>query len=135
MIRVSVGTAAVATSLVLAGCGGGAGQTPRDAGDPAPDGAGSGAVITEADSGTHVRLSPGEAVVLRLGGGYTWDDPESDGDSVELAPVDYFQDPGFREWAVQAIRPGTTVITAVCTPAAECPEQLRTFELTVTVRG
>jgi hypothetical protein len=34
------------------------------------------------------------------------------GDAVDLAHADYFQDPGFSEWAVLAVRPGTATISA-----------------------
>jgi hypothetical protein len=39
------------------------------------------------------------------------------GGAARLARVDYLQDPGFSEWTVLAVQPGTATITARGTPA------------------
>jgi hypothetical protein len=102
-----------------------AGATPTPA--PAPR------AITEADSGESFTLAAGSETSLRLSRDYEWSEPTVDGDAVELARVDYIQDPGFSEWAVPAVRPGTATIAARGTPAcAGCPGPLR-FQVRIVV--
>jgi predicted secreted protein len=93
--------------------------------------------ITEADNGASFTLSPGSGSSLRLSGQYVWGEPTLRGDAVELTRVDYFQDPGFSEWAVLAVRPGTATIAALGSPQRADQEpspdwQLR-FEIEITV--
>jgi predicted secreted protein len=113
-------------TLVVDGCGGeasgesGAGETasqPR----AAPE------IITEADSGESFMLRLGSATSLRLSG--NWNEPTVRGDAVELIRVDYFQDPGFSEWLLRAVRPGTATVTARATEAAAPPR----FRIEITV--
>ncbi len=59
------------------------------------------------------------------------------GDAVELVRVDYLQDPGFAEWTVLAVQPGTATIAARGTPACAGQEGCRDaplrFQLEITV--
>ena len=84
-----------------------------------------------------VHALPGSGTSLRLSGQYVWTEPTLDGDSVELARVDYFQDPGFSEWAVLAVQPGTATIAACgnpqCADQEPCPDGPLRFEIEITV--
>jgi hypothetical protein len=123
-------------TLVVDGCGeeasreGGAAET-----DPARRAAPQ--TITEVDSGESFTLTPGSETRLRLSGQYVWSEPTVRGDAVELARVDYFQDPGFSEWTVLAVQPGTATIAARGTPACAgqepCGGAPLRFQLEITV--
>jgi len=93
--------------------------------------------ITEVDGGESFALSPGSETRLRLSGQYVWSEPTVRGDAVELARVDYFQDPGFSEWTVLAVRAGTATIAARGTPACagqeRCPGEPLRFQVEITV--
>lgn len=134
-------TMAIAAFL-LAGCAPetplGEEPSPRP-GTPPPTPQEGEAVITERDSGEHVRVSLGARPVLRLDSAYVWEEPRADGDSIELIRVDYFRDPGFWEWELRLLGPGTTVIASTgvreCPPGSPCPDEPLDFEVTVTVVG
>jgi predicted secreted protein len=70
-------------------------------------------VITERDSGKSFTVRRGGTATLRLSGRYRWVGPKVKGRAVRLSPVDYFADPGFREWQVDAVARGRAKITAV----------------------
>jgi hypothetical protein len=93
--------------------------------------------ITAADSGETYTLAPGDETSLRLSGEYEWEEPAVSGDAVELSPVDYFQDPGFSEWLVRAVRPGSAKISSTGMPACAgqhgCPDDPIEFQVTITV--
>jgi hypothetical protein len=122
--------------VLVNGCGeeasreGGAGETapPPRAAPP---------TITEVDSGESFTLSLGSETSLRLSGAYVWSEPTVRGDAVELARVDYFRDPGFSEWTVLAVQPGTATIAARGTPACagqkRCPDEPLRFQMEITV--
>lgn len=106
-------------------------------GAPAPAPRAAPRTITEADRGKSFTLSPGSETRLRLSGQYVWSEPTVRGDAVELARVDYFQDPGFSEWTVLAVRPGTATIAARgapdCPDRERCPDRPLRFEIEITV--
>jgi hypothetical protein len=126
----------VVLALLVDGCGeeasreGGAGET-------APPPRAAPQTITEGDSGKSFTLAPGSKTRLRLSGKYSWSEPTVRGDAVQLARVDYFQDPGFSEWLVVAVQPGTATIAARGTPACagqeRCPDGPRSFQVKITV--
>ena len=93
--------------------------------------------ITEADSGESLTLSAGSETRLRLSGKYMWNEPKVRGDAVQLTRVDYFQDPGFSEWAVLAVRAGTVTIAArgtrACAGEEECSDEALHFRVEITV--
>lgn len=99
----------------MSGCGEEASRD-RDAGEttvpPAPP------TITAAHSGRSFTLAAGSETRLRLPGEYDWSEPTVRGEAVRLDRVDYFQDPGFSEWTVVAVQPGTATIAARGRPAA-----------------
>ena len=123
-------------AVLVDGCGeeasreGGAGET-------APPPRAAPQTITEVDSGESFTLAPGSETRLRLSGEYVWSEPTVRGDAVELARVDYFQDPGFSEWTVLAVQPGTATIAARGTPACagqqRCPDAPLRFQIEITV--
>jgi hypothetical protein len=82
-------------------------------------------------------LAPGSDTRLQLSGQYSWSEPTVRGDAVQLARVDYFQDPGFSEWLVRAVHPGTATIVARGAPACAgpepCPDAPLGFQLEITV--
>jgi hypothetical protein len=150
----------VCVLLGLSACGDGSGSSPAPdepagGGDqtsvpddtaaettgPAP---GTGATLTAADGplteeadGARLELAVGEEVSWQLSSDWEWDQPAVDGTGVELVPVDYFDDPGFREWLVVAAAAGTVTLTVEGLPAcgdpATCPQ--RQVSLTVDVTG
>lgn len=94
-------------------------------------------VITEVDSGERFVVSRRAHPLLRLTSEYLWEEPRAGEDSVELVRVDYFQDPGFFEWELRPVGPGTTVIIATgrrdCPPPeTPCPDEPLEFEVAVT---
>jgi hypothetical protein len=130
--------AMVTVATLLAACGPasppGEEPTPRP-GTPSPlEGE---VVITERDSGEHVRVTTAARPVLRLDSAYLWEEPRIEGDPIELVRVDYFQDPGFFEWELRPAGPGTTVIRSSgerdCPPGSPCPEEPFEFEVILTV--
>jgi hypothetical protein len=138
MIRELVCAAALVPAL-LAACGedapvsDGGGESTTRAAPPeqAPQ------VISEADDGTTVRLPVGGETNLRLSSDYVWNEPGVRGDAVQLARVDYIQDPGFSEWVVMAIAPGKATIVAAGEPACSgqegCDATALVVEVTVSV--
>ena len=114
-------------AVLMGGCGEDASHPPR----AAPQ------TITELASGESFTLASGSETRLRLSGKYEWTEPTVRGDAVELAPVDYFQDPGFSEWTVLAVRAGTATIAARGTPACagqeRCPDAPLRFQIEIAV--
>ena len=56
--------------------------------------------------------------------------------AVELTPVEYFVDPGFREWTIEARKSGAATIRSVGRPVcANCALATRRFHLSVVVAG
>lgn len=126
---------AVALLAVLVGCGQGAGQGGTEETAPPPSAAPQ--TITEDDSGESFTLASGSETELQLSGEYSWSEPTVRGDAVQLTRVDYFQDPGFSEWLIRAVQPGTATIAASgtpdCTGQPGCPEAPLRFQVEITV--
>jgi hypothetical protein len=134
VVRQPVGAVTRIVPLVVAAlvaCGGGEDPVADDGATEPPD------AITAADSGETYTLVRGAETSLRLSGEYEWDEPAVSGDAVELSPVDYLQDPGFSEWLVRAVRPGSATISSAGTPACAgqhgCPDEPIRFRVTITV--
>jgi hypothetical protein len=95
-------------------------------------------MITELASGSSFALAAGAETRLRLSGKYEWSEPTVRGEAVELTRVDYFRDPGYSEWTVLAVRPGTATIEARGTPACAgqgCPDTPLRFQVELTVEA
>jgi predicted secreted protein len=127
--------------LPVAACGGDEGSSPGGevsggTSEPAPPQQ-SPQVITEADSGATFALPTGGETSLRLSSGWVWDEPVVDGQAVQLAVVNYIQDPGFSEWLVTAIAPGEATITssgtAACAGQDGCAVGPQDFQVRITV--
>lgn len=91
------------------------------------------AVLTQDDDGSRVSLAVGDEVALRLDGAWSWEDPTVDSDGVVLAPVNYFDDPGFVEWVVTGASPGTTTLRVRGEPACGDPTACPAQELVIEV--
>jgi predicted secreted protein len=132
--RVFVGVVAL-LALFLDGCG--EEGSREGAGETAPPPRAAPQTITEVDSGKSFMLSAGSETRLRLSGEYVWSEPTVHGDAVELTRVDYFRDPGFSEWAVRAVQPGTARIAARGTPGCAgqegCSDEPLRFQVEITV--
>ena len=123
-----------------AGCGGSDAPAPADTGSDAPEAdAEAGGAITANDSGGSFTLAAGGETSLRLSSDYAWEEPVVEGTAVELSRVDYLQDPGYAEWLVRGVSPGTATISALGTPACAgedgCPDEPLRFRVTITVSG
>src|SRR4051794_2059577 len=90
--------------------------------------------LTQASSGTTVRLAKGESAILRLSNRWQWGEPRVSSGAVELTPVEYFVNPGFREWTIDARKRGRATIRAFGRPdCSACGRVTRHFVLTVVV--
>jgi hypothetical protein len=98
-----------------------------------------GRVITQRDTGKTFTVRAGGELTLRLSTRWRWTEPRVKGAAVRLVRVDYFVDPGFLEWEVDARARGSARISAVghlqdapsCEPAPCSP---RRFRVRVVVR-
>ena len=64
-----------------------------------------------------LRLAKGDSATLRLSNRWRWSEPRVSTNAVELTPVEYFVDPGFREWTIDARTSGRATIRSVGKPA------------------
>jgi hypothetical protein len=91
-----------------------------------------GSPITQAASGKVLLLEKGGSATLRLSNRWHWSDPHVSAKGVELTPVEYFADPGFREWTIDARKLGRATIRATGRPKCETCTT-RHFVVTVVV--
>jgi hypothetical protein len=90
--------------------------------------------VTQATSGKVVRLAKGENATLRLSNRWRWSDPDVSTDVVELTPVEYFVDPGYREWTIDARKSGRATIRSLGRPdCSTCAPAPRRFAVTIVV--
>ena len=90
--------------------------------------------ITQAASGKTIRLAKGENATLRLSNRWHWSEPRVSSNAVELTPVEYLVDPGFREWTIEARKRGRVTIRSLGRPSCSaCALATRKFVLTVVV--
>jgi predicted secreted protein len=90
--------------------------------------------ITQADTGKTFRLARGDEATLRLSNRWLWTTPRTRSSAVELIPVEYFVDPGFREWRVEAHARGKAIVRATGKPnCSVCTRGARTFRITIVV--
>lgn len=113
-----VSLAALAVSALVATGAASAEQTP----------------ITQASSGKVFRIARGESATLRLSNRWFWSEPTVSSSRVELTPVEYLRDPGFREWKIDANRAGRVTIRSVGKPnCSSCANPTRSFVVTLVV--
>lgn len=90
--------------------------------------------ITQDASGKTFRLTKGGSATLRLSSRWQWTDPRVSTKAVELTPVEYFADPGFREWTIEARKRGRATIRSAGTPSCTtCALAKRSFHIKVVV--
>ena len=90
--------------------------------------------LTQAASGKVVKLAKGESATLRLSNRWRWSEPQVSTKAIELTPVEYFVDPGFREWTIDARKSGRATIRSLGRPrCSTCALATRSFRLTVVV--
>jgi hypothetical protein len=136
----------VGAALAVAGCGSQDGPertggtetvtaSPGEATMTEQPGAGGVDPITETDDGARIPLAVGSEIPWRLSSEWDWDQPVADGYPVELVPVDYLVDPGYREWLVVGASPGTAVLsvrgTGACGDPQACPDRVVTLTVDV----
>jgi hypothetical protein len=92
-------------------------------------------VITQRDSGKRFVLARSGTATLRLSHNWVWTHLRTSTGAVELTQVDFFRDPGYDEWTIDAVHAGTAVITATGRPkCAPCGLATRRFRVTLVVR-
>jgi hypothetical protein len=90
--------------------------------------------ITQAASGKTIRLAKGENATLRLSNRWHWSELRVSSNAIELTPVEYLVDPGFREWTIEARKRGRVTIRSLGRPSCSaCALATRKFVLTVVV--
>jgi len=90
--------------------------------------------ITQAASGKTFHLANGESMTLRLTNRWRWSEPHASSSAVELTPVEYLVNPGFREWTIDARHTGRATIRATGTAGCtRCELAARRFAVTVVV--
>jgi predicted secreted protein len=90
--------------------------------------------ITQRSTGKTFRLTKGGTATLRLSNRWHWSDPTVSTKAVELTPVDYLIDPGFREWTIHAHKVGRATIRSTGKPSCStCALATRSFHVTVVV--
>jgi hypothetical protein len=96
--------------------------------------------ITTKDNGKTFTARMGGTLTLRLPGQARWLNPRVTGSAIRLTQVNFLRDPGYRQWSVAALQPGTARISVVryaesgtrrCDPGPCAP---RLFRVTVLVR-
>ncbi len=105
---------------------------PTDPGTGDPD---AGEMLTEAEDGGTFSGAPGEELPLRLSSDWAWEEPVVEGGAVVLTPVNYLMDPGYFEWIIEMVDPGTAEIAATGTPNCDdptvCPDRTVGFTIVV----
>ena len=90
--------------------------------------------ITQGSTGKTFRLAKDGTMTLRLSNRWRWSEPRAGTDAVELTPVEYFVDPGFREWTIDARRTGRATIRSLGRPqCSTCALTTRRFAVTIDV--
>ena len=90
--------------------------------------------MTQRSTGKTFRLAKGDTMKLRLSNRWRWSEPTVSTKAVELTPVAYLIDPGFREWTIDARRRGRATIRSLGKPnCSTCALATRSFRVTVIV--
>ena len=90
--------------------------------------------LTQASSGKTIHLAKGGSATLRLSNRWRWSEPHASTKAVELSPVEYFVDPGFREWTIDTRKGGSATIRSTGKPScSDCALATRSFRVTIVV--
>jgi hypothetical protein len=90
--------------------------------------------ITLRSSGKTFHLAKSESATLRLSNRWHWSTPRVSTNAVELVPVEYFVDPGFREWMIKTRARGSATIRSVGKPnCSGCSLTVHRFSVTIVV--
>ena len=90
--------------------------------------------ITQADSGRTIHLARGDQMTFRLSNRWRWSEPRATTKAIELTPVEYFVNPGFREWQIEGRALGRATLRALGAPrCADCKLAARRFSVTIVV--
>jgi hypothetical protein len=90
--------------------------------------------MTQRSTGKTFRLAKGDTMKLRLSNRWRWSEPTVSTEAVELTPVAYLIDPGFREWTIDARKRGRATIGSLGKPnCSTCTLATRSFRVTVVV--
>jgi predicted secreted protein len=90
--------------------------------------------ITERSAGETVRLAKGGTATLRLSNRWRWSEPRASTKAVELTPVEYFVDPGFREWTIEARKRGRATIRSTGKRSCStCANATQSFHIEIVV--
>jgi len=90
--------------------------------------------LTQASSGKTIHIAKGESITLRLTNSWHWSDPTVSSKAVVLTPVEYFVDPGFSEWTIDAHKRGSATITSFGRAGCvRCALATRKFRVTIVV--
>jgi len=90
--------------------------------------------MTQRSTGKTFRLAKGDTMKLRLSNRWRWSEPTVSTKAVELTPVAYLIDPGFREWTIDARKRGRATIRSLGKPnCSTCALATRSFRVTVVV--
>jgi len=92
-------------------------------------------VITQADSGKTFLLKVGARAELHLSGKWNWSTPAVRGSAVDLVQINYFRDPGYSGWTIDATSRGAARVGSSGSPACQaCSRSARRFAVTIVVR-
>src|SRR3954454_4132214 len=90
--------------------------------------------VTQRSTGKTFRIAKGGTMTLRLSSRWQWTEPSVSTNAVELTPVEYFVDPGFREWTIDARKSGRARIRSLGRPhCSTCALAPRDFAVTIVV--
>ena len=94
------------------------------------------APITQRSTGKTFRIAKDGSARLRLSNRWLWSTPRASTRAVDLVPVEYFVDPGFREWLIKARVRGSVTIRSLGRPnCTDCDLTTRHFKVTIVVGG
>jgi hypothetical protein len=92
--------------------------------------------ITQRSTGKTFRIAKDGSAKLRLSNRWRWSTPRASTRAVDLVPVEYFVDPGFREWLIKARARGSATIRSLGWPnCTGCDLATRHFKVTIVVVG
>ena len=90
--------------------------------------------ITQAATGKTFRIAKDRSMTPRLSNRWRWSEPRASNRAVELTPVEYFVDPGFRGWTIEGRAQGRVTIHSVGRPKCDgCALAPRRFAVTIVV--